>query len=496
MMEISLNSPDGSSFFSDSTSKKNSFTLNNYRLEDKCGVVGITSTESCSLYIYFALRALQHRGQESAGIVTYQDVIHYKRDMGLVHEIFDENLVSALNGEYGIGHVRYSTQGSSTLNNAQPVVATCTKGEISLCHNGEIVNADKLRQKYQKSGWAFFTNSDSEIIIRMLVNDINAAKGNVKKALKKMCKRLVGSYSMTLLVNGKVYGVRDPWGIKPLCIGKFPTGYIVASESCAVDAIGGEFIRDVEPGEIVEITTDDMNVDKLTEETYPHAHCMFEYVYFARPDSVLDGRPVYDVRKAIGKILAQESPIDADYVVPVPDSGLAAALGFAEESGIPYAEGLMKNRYIGRTFIMPVHHMRELNVSLKTNPIKTLVKDKRIILVDDSIVRGTTIKRIVQNVRHAGAKEVHVRIASPPIISPCYLGIDMKTRDQFVAKPTNAGEKPYERVAEIITADSLAHISIDGLVKAIGLESCNLCLGCLTEEYPIPIENEKMRGSC
>ncbi|UCH90003.1 MAG: amidophosphoribosyltransferase [Thermoplasmata archaeon] len=470
---------------------------NDHRPNDKCGVVGVTSTESCSMYIYFALRALQHRGQESAGIVTYDNVIHYKRGMGLVHEIFDEALIKNLRGTCGIGHVRYSTQGSSSLDNAQPVVASSSLADISLGHNGEIVNAAHLREKYQKAGWAFFTDSDSEIIIRMLVNEIKLCNGDVVNALKKLAKNLVGSYSITIQVGSNIYAIRDPMGIKPLCIGKLPTGFIVASESVALDSIGAAFIRDVEPGEIIELTTANLRSDRLVEERGQVAHCMFEFVYFARPDSVLDGRVVYDVRKNIGRIIAKESPVEADYVVPIPDSGMSVALGYSEESDIPFAEGLMKNRYIGRTFIMPVHHMRELNVSLKMNPLKTLVKDKRVILVDDSIVRGTTIRRIVQSVRQAGAKEVHVRIGSPPIISPCYLGIDMKTRDQFVAKPQEDQEKPYERVAKIITADSLAHISIDGLVEAIGLPKDSLCLGCLTEEYPVPIENEKMRSeSC
>jgi amidophosphoribosyltransferase len=448
------------------------------------------------MYLYFALRALQHRGQESAGIVTYDNVIHYKRGMGLVHEIFSEDLVKSLRGNCGIGHVRYSTEGSSSLDNAQPVVASSSVGEVSLGHNGEIVNAAILREKYQKEGWAFFTDSDSEIIIRMLVNEIKSCSGDVIKALQNMAKCLVGSYSMTILVGNKIYAVRDPKGIKPLCIGKLPEGYIVASESVAMDSIGAEFVRDVEPGEIVELSNTNMRFDKITEEKGPRAHCMFEYVYFARPDSVIDGREVYGVRKNIGRILAKESPVDADFVVPVPDSGMTVALGYAEQSKIPFAEGLMKNRYIGRTFIMPLHHMREMNVSLKMNPLKSLIKDKRIILVDDSIVRGTTIKRIVQSVRKAGAKEVHVRIGSPPIISPCYLGIDMKTRDQFVAKPQEDQENPYERVAKIITADSLAHISIDGLVEAIGLPRDSLCLGCLTEEYPVPIKDEKLRSGC
>jgi amidophosphoribosyltransferase len=330
----------------------------------------------------------------------------------------------------------------------------------------------------------------------MLVNDLNVHEGNFLKALKDTCNRLVGTYSMTILVGDRIFAVRDPRGIKPLCLGKLPNGYIIASESCAVDSVAAEFVRDVTPGEIIELKGDEIHSNRLTEEKTKPAHCMFEYVYFSRPDSVIDGKWVYKVRKDIGKILAKENPVEADYVVPVPDSGLTAALGYAEESGIPYAEGLIKNRYIGRTFIMPVHHMRELNVSLKTNPIRDLVKNKRIILIDDSIVRGTTIKRIVQNVRNAGASEVHVRIASPPIISPCYLGIDMKTRDQFIAKPYDEKQDAYTRVAEIITSDSLAHISIEGLVEAIGHEKDKLCLGCLTEEYPMQIKNEKLRSHC
>lgn len=454
--------------------------------KDGCGIVGIIAKTPVAYDIRYSLRVLQHRGQESAGIAVFNKGIKCHKGMGLVYEAVSKEQMSALEGNVGIGHVRYSTTGGSTLENSQPVVVKTEVGEIALAHNGDIINADALRKDLQKKGWAFITTTDSEIIIRLLANEISAT-GSIIKAIKNLMRKIIGSYSLTLLIEGRLIAVRDPLAFRPLCIGKFQNGYMVASESVVFDTLGGAFMRDLKPGEIVELMDD--SIESTTTFTPKnHAHCMFEWVYFSRPDSVLDGRLVYDVRRKIGKTLAKEHPVDADVVVPVPDSGRAHALGFCEVSGIPYGEGLMKNRYIERTFIMPQQEDREMSVVLKLNPIQTVVNNKRVVLADDSIVRGTTMRKIVQLLRHAGAKEVHVRIGSPPIRAPCYFGIDMKTRDQFAAT-----DRTVEQIAELITADTLGYISLEGLIKAIGFPPNDLCLGCLTGEYPLKIPGEKVR---
>ena len=359
-------------------------------------------------------------------------------------------------------------------------------GDIALAHNGEIVNSDHLRDTFKEKGWAFATTSDSEIIIRMLANDISST-GDPVRSIKNVMALLTGSYSITLMVDNRVFAVRDPYGIRPLCVGRTKNGYAAASESVVFDTLGGEFIRDVEPGELVELLPGEIRSFK-TGLSKGRAHCMFEWVYIARADSCLDGRLVYDVRRRIGQRLAEEEPVEADVVVPVPDSGRSHSMGYSEKSGIPYSEGLMKNRYVERTFIMPEQTDRSTGVMLKLNPLKSVIKDKRIVLVDDSIVRGTTMRQIVQLVRNAGAKEVHVRVGSPPIRAPCYFGIDMKTRDQFAATG-----RTVEEIARMLTADSLGYLSIEGLVDAIGHNANDLCLGCLTGEYPLPVEGEKVR---
>ena len=406
--------------------------------------------------------------------------------MGLAHQALSQEDVRGLKGDRGIGHVRYSTVGTSSAENAQPVVMSTNYGDIALAHNGEIVNAGRLREDLKKKGWAFATTSDSEIIIRLLANDI-ADTGDPPRSVRNVMSLLNGSYSMTLMVDDRVFAVRDPYGIRPLCIGRTKEGFAAASESVVFDTLGGEFMRDVEPGELVEILPGEVKSFK-TGLARGRAHCMFEWVYIARADSCLDGRLVYDVRRKIGRRLAIEQPVDVDVVVPVPDSGRSHSMGYAEQSGIPYSEGLMKNRYVERTFIMPEQTDRSTSVMLKLNPLKSVIKDKRIALVDDSIVRGTTMRKIVQLVRNAGAKEVHVRIGSPPIRTPCYFGIDMKTRDQFAATG-----RTVDQIAEMLTADSLGYISVEGLVEAIGHSANDLCLGCLTGEYPLPVEGEKIR---
>jgi amidophosphoribosyltransferase len=454
---------------------------------EACGIVGIVSTRPVAFPLYFGLRSLQHRGQESAGIATYDDKIKCVKGMGLVHEVFQDN-PTGLPGSCGIAHVRYSTTGSSKLENAQPVVASSSGGDIALAHNGDIVNSDAIRRELKKLGWAFITTTDSEVLIRLLANEV-AGTDNIARGVRNLMNKIVGSYSLVVLLGDRVLAIRDPLGIKPLSIGSLPenTGYVCASETCALDALGAEYIRDVEPGEMVELTLKELKAHKISTSRHP-AHCMFEWVYFARPDSVLGGKYVYDVRRCFGRRIAQEHPVKADVVVPVPDSGRPHAQGFSEAAKIPYEEGLIKNKYIGRTFILPSKEARELNVHLKLNAVRSRIRGKRVVLVDDSIVRGTTMRKIIEVLRKAGATEVHVRIGSPPIKAPCYLGIDMKTRDQFVAVG-----RTYDEIAKEIGADSVGYLSIEGLVECIGITAGDLCLGCLTGEYPVEIPGEKAR---
>ncbi len=461
-------------------------TLGRRKRNEFCGVVGFSSKNFVSHEIYFSLRALQHRGQESAGIAVHDgEHILIKKGMGLVHEVFRAEDLEKLRGNVGIGHVRYSTTGGSVKENAHPIRIYTMDHEIAVAHNGEIVNVEDLKKFLGKLGSAFTTRSDSEVIARLMAYEIT--RHGVVEGLKNTVRRLKGSFSLSVLIDDRLFAIRDPFGIRPLALGRINGGYGVASESVAFDALRGEFVRDVEPGEIVEITPGGFYTHHVFRKKHK-AHCMFEYVYFARADSVIDGRCVYDVRRKIGRILAREHPANADYVVPVPDSGRAHAIGYSEESGIPYAEGLMKNRYVERTFILPSQESRVKEITMKLNPVKSVIQNNRIVLVDDSIVRGNTMRKIVKMLKDAGAKEVHVRIGSPPIIAPCYLGIDMKTRDQFIAS-----SKSVEEIAKIIGADSLGYISIDGLVEAIGIPREDLCLGCLTARYPVQIEGEKIR---
>ena len=454
---------------------------------EKCGIIGIQGKEPVAPNLYFGLRILQHRGQESAGIAVYDGEIRARRGMGLVHEVFTKDDLDALTGTAGIGHVRYSTTGTSVVENAQPITCQTSIGDIALAHNGDIVNAMELKEGLQKKGWAFMSSSDSEVIVRLLANEI-AQTGDVDRALREFTNVLVGAYSLVLLIKDTVYAIRDPLAVRPLCIGEIDGSYVVASESVVFDTLSGKFLRDLKPGEIVRLRPDGFDSMRIAHPAHA-AHCMFEWVYFSRPDSVLDGRLVYDARVRIGQQLARENPVDADIVVPVPESGRAQAQGYSRASGLPVVEGLIKNRYIERTFIMPEQTDREVSVLLKLNPIKSAVKGKRLVLVDDSIVRGTTIKKIVGILRDAGAKEVHLRIGCPPIRAPCYLGIDMKTRDQFIAN-----ERTVEEVADFIGADSLGYLSMRGLIRALQHPREDLCLGCLTGEYPVEIPGEKVRG--
>lgn len=408
--------------------------------------------------------------------------------MGLVDAAFPPQAIESLPGHVGIGHVRYSTTGSSVIENAQPVVVESQVGTLALAHNGDVVNSPILREDLKARGWAFLTTNDTEVAVRMLANELAQADNRVK-AIRNVMRQLTGSYCFVVLLGDTVYAVRDPLAIKPLCYGELPEGkgWIVASESTALNVIDAKLVRDVRPGEILEISPRGI-ASHPAPQLNEIAHCMFEYVYFARADSVIDKRSVHEVRTDIGMRLAKEAPADADVVIPVPDSGRTHALGYSRGTGIPFAEGLMKNRYVGRTFIMPDQGARDIGVKMKLNPVRAVVEGRRVVLVDDSIVRGTTMRRIVQMLREAGAREVHVRIGSPPIVSPCYLGIDMNTRKQLVAANHTVPE-----IAKLLGADSLAYISLEGLQDAIGHEPRDLCTGCLTGIYPVEVPGEKSR---
>jgi amidophosphoribosyltransferase len=449
-----------------------------------CGIVGIVDAGGVSLSIYYALYALQHRGQESAGIVTYDGMcLHKHKARGLVAEVFNPDILKGLQGTVGIGHVRYPTTGANRPENVQPFTFFFRDHIISIAHNGNLVNTEELRHEYEQRGQIFCTTTDTEIIAKVLTDELRNGIC-IEDAVHHCMRMLKGSYAVVLMIDGVLYAFRDPLGIKPLCMGKTVEGYIIASESVAVDALNGTFIRDVHPGELIRIDGEGMQAIQIAIASR-RAHCIFEYIYFARADSVLDGALVYDVRRNIGRKLYEEAPVTTDSVCPVPDSGTAYAIGFSQRSGIPFVESLMKNRYMGRTFIMPSQTEREKAVRIKLNPIREHLKGKSVVLVDDSIVRGTTSRRIIDIMHEAGAREIHVRIGSPQIRAPCYLGVDMPTRAELIAS-----DKEEEEVRKRITAASLHHISLDALVNAIGLPRESLCTGCLLGCYPLPITGE------
>ncbi|MBW6470425.1 MAG: amidophosphoribosyltransferase [Methanosarcinaceae archaeon] len=459
-------------------------------MREECGVVGMVmhnaepQSSSTAIQIYYALYALQHRGQESTGIVVHDgNMVHSIKGMGLVPEVYSKEEINNLNGHVGIGHVRYSTTGASGIENCQPFIVNFKGGTVSLAHNGNLVNSKELRDELESNGSIFITDSDTEVMLHLLIKEL--LKSDPVDSIHAVMRRLVGSYSLTILIDDLLIAVRDPLGLKPLCIGEVKGGHVVASESVAIDTLNGKLIRDVNPGEIVVFKDGKIESHRIYNVKHP-AHCVFEYIYFARPDSIIDGKLVYRVRERIGEQLSIEHPVEADMVSPVPDSGITSAIGYSEKSGIKYREGLMKNRYIGRTFIIPGQAMRETAVRLKMNTISMNISGKRVILIDDSIVRGTTSRRIIDMVRSAGAVEVHARIGSPAIIAPCYLGIDMATRDELIA-----AHKTVLGVEAVINADSLGYLSIDGLVKSIGIDKENLCLGCLTGVYPVEIPGEE-----
>jgi len=451
-------------------------------LHESCGVFGVYAPdEDVARLTFFALFALQHRGQESAGIATTNgESLQVYAKMGLVSQVFDEDSLSHLTGNIAIGHNRYSTRGSSRMINSQPIIAGKGEAAIAVAHNGNIINAEHLYEELSDQGYTFHTSTDTEVIANLILS--SPEKDWIDK-IRYAMHRLQGAYSLTIMTNHTVFGVRDPFGIRPLCLGSVNGGWVIASESCALDHIGASFVREVEPGEIVSITEN--GIDSYREEVSRSALCIFEYIYFARPDSKINGRLLYLARQAMGEQLAVEHPVDADLVMGVPDSATAAGIGYSRKSNIPLCEGLLKNRYVGRTFIEPDQRIRDLGVKLKFNPLPQMLEGKRLVVVDDSIVRGTTTPQVVKLLRRAGVKEVHMRICAPPIRYPCFFGVDMATRRELIA-----AQKTVDEVRDFIGADSLGYLSIDGLIKAVALPKDIFCLACFTGDYPIPVQLE------
>ncbi|MBQ2802036.1 MAG: amidophosphoribosyltransferase [Lachnospiraceae bacterium] len=464
-------------------------------LHEECGVFGIYDFDGNDVAssIYYGLFALQHRGQESCGIAVSdtngpKGKVNSYKGMGLVNEVFSPEDLEKLKGDIGVGHVRYSTAGESTRENAQPLVLNYVKGTLGLAHNGNLINAPELRKELEYTGAIFQTTIDSEVIAYHIARErLNC--GTVEEAVKLAMKKIKGAYSLVVMSPRKLIGARDPQGFKPLCIGKRDNAYILASETCALDTIGAEYVRDVLPGEIVTITPQDGIVSDTSMCPAPsdEARCIFEYIYFARPDSYIDGISVYESRIKAGRFLAMDSPVEADIVVGVPESGNAAALGYSMESGIPYGTAFVKNGYVGRTFIKPKQSSRESSVKVKLNVLKDVVKGKRVVMIDDSIVRGTTSDRIVGMLKEAGAKEVHVRISSPPFLWPCYFGTDVPAREQLIAY-----NRTIEEIRDIIGADTLGYLDINRLEELA--EGKAICKGCFNGNYPMEPPKEDIRG--
>lgn len=458
--------------------------LNDNKLGEECGVFAIYDPKGdCARSTYYGLYALQHRGQESCGIAVNNDrcITHYK-DMGLVNEVFNEEILTKLDGKMAVGHVRYSTTGESLRENAQPLVLRYIKGSIAIAHNGNLVNKEALAKDLSITGAIFQTTTDTEMIAYTIAKE-RLLSSSVEEAVERAVNHLIGSFSLIVMSPQKLIAVRDPWGFRPLCMGRRGDAVVFASETCALDSIGAEFVRDIEPGEIVVVKDGEIKSIKAHTGKKPHTMCIFEYLYFARPDSIIEGQSVHDSRVLAGKYLAREYPADADVVIGVPDSGLSAAMGYAEESGIPYRTGFVKNKYIGRTFIQPSQSMREDSVRIKLNVLRSTVEGKRVIMVDDSIVRGTTSKRIVSLLRSFGAKEVHVRSSAPPFMHPCYFGTDVPSRDKLVACNYD-----MEGIRSLIGADSIGFLSVDALKKIIPTANCGYCDGCFSGKYPVDIK--------
>jgi len=449
------------------------------KFHDECGLFGIWNHAEAANVVYLGLYALQHRGQESAGIAAADGAgLHLEKAMGWVADVFGPERLRRLPGPAAIGHVRYSTAGSSNLKNAQPITATTARGPIAIAHNGNLTNAEALRREMERDGAIFQSTSDTEVILHLLAR---APAGPLEDQLAYALGRVTGAYSLVLLTPDALYAIRDPHGFRPLTLGRLHDAWIVASETCALDLLEAETVREVAPGEILAISAAGLRSFKPFPAT-ERLQCVFEYVYFARPDSVLWGRTVHRVRKALGHQLAREHPVEADIVIPVPDSGTGAALGFSEESGIPYELGLIRNHYVGRTFIEPKQGIRHFGVKVKLSPVRETLEGRRVAVVDDSIVRGTTSRKIVKMIQSAGAREVHVRISSPPIQWPCYYGIDTPTRRELIA----ASHRPDE-ILRYLGATSLGYLSLDGMLKATGSDPAGFCHACFTGNYRVGI---------
>jgi amidophosphoribosyltransferase len=449
--------------------------------QHECGIFAVFGHPNAAVLTYYGLFALQHRGQESAGIVTCDDTLfHAHKGMGLVSQVFNGEILHDMPGKMAIGHTRYSTTGSSHLRNAQPLTVDCARGQIAIAHNGNLTNAARLRDELEARGSIFQTTVDSEIILHLMAQPSLNGHGN---NLIQTIRRIEGAYSLVIMTEKELIGVRDPYGFRPLCIGRMRDGWVLASETCALDLIHAKFVRDVEPGEIVVINEKGLTTEQAFPEQERRAFCIFEYVYFARPDSRIANRSVYKARVDMGKELAREFPIEADIVVPVPDSGDCAALGYSLQSNIPYELAFVRNHYIGRSFLQPSQLIRDFDVRVKLNLIEELVRDKRVIVVDDSIVRGTTCKTRVNNLKEAGAKEVHVLVSCPPHMHPCVYGIDFPDRSKLMA-----ANHSLEEIRKYLNADSLHYLSQAGLVKATGLPASSFCMACYDGNYPVPYD--------
>ncbi|MDD6762441.1 MAG: amidophosphoribosyltransferase [Clostridiales bacterium] len=451
------------------------------RIGEECGIFAIYDPKGdCARSAYYGLYALQHRGQESCGIaVNNNRDITYHKGMGLVNDVFDNETIEKLGGTMAVGHVRYSTTGESLRENAQPLVLRYVKGNIAIAHNGNLINKPELENELSKNGAIFQTTSDTEMIAYTIARH-RLGCGSIEAAVENTVKHLVGAFSLVVMSPQKLIACRDPWGFRPLCMGKMGDAVVFASETCALDTVGAEYVRDLEAGEIVVVKDGKITSIKTYVNTKPHTQCIFEYLYFARPDSIMDGQAINDSRELAGRILARKSAVDADVVIGVPDSGLNAAMGYAKESGIPYGIGFVKNKYIGRSFIEPTQEMRENAVRIKLNVLKGTVAGKRVIMVDDSIVRGTTSKRIVNLLRKFGATEVHVRSSAPPFTHPCYFGTDVPSKDQLLATG-----RTVEEMCQAIGADSLAFLPVEDLKYIIPDARCGFCHGCFSGKYPV-----------
>ncbi|HEY3375444.1 MAG TPA: amidophosphoribosyltransferase [Candidatus Aquicultor sp.] len=453
------------------------------RPEEACGVFGIFAPgEDVSRLTYFGLYALQHRGQESAGIAVSDDrsIIIYK-DMGLLTQVFKDSNLASLQGNIAIGHVRYSTTGSTHWENAQPIYKTFKGGSLALAHNGNLVNTQELRTELSEHGQKFRSTSDSEVIASLIAS---YADEGIEDAIKETMKRLHGAYSVVVMTETRLFAMRDPHGIRPLVLGRLGEHYVIASETCGLDIVGATYLRDVNPGELIIIDEVGMRSIQAVESNKTSL-CIFEFVYFARPDTKLCNRLVYSAREAMGAELAKENPVDADLVLGVPDSGVPAAVGYSRASGIPYREGLVKNRYVGRTFIQPTQTIRQVGIKLKLNPLREVIDGKRIVVVDDSIVRGNTSKKLIDMLREAGAREIHMRISSPPVQWPCFYGIDTDTQEQLIA-----ANNSIDDVCKFIGADSLGYLSLEGLVKSTEGQSEQFCMACFDGQYPINVPED------